>query len=173
MLADSRTNGTTIDYDRSPEAHYPVAIEQSFAVMQWVANNGPSLRLDPSRFVIAGDSVGGNMAADLALLAKERVGPHLDFQVLLCPVTEADFTPSYEEFANGPWLTARRCDGSGTPICPTCSRVRSRRCPPTAWIPVKSDMWPHGGSREPLTRRDHAGHLPSGGVNRAVRKMPT
>jgi acetyl esterase/lipase len=93
------------EYDRSPEARYPVALEQSYTVAQWVADEGSSKGLDASRFAIAGDSVGGNMAAAMTLLAKERGGPKLAAQVLFYPVTDANFdTPSYEQFAEGYFL---------------------------------------------------------------------
>ena len=90
------------EYDRSPEAQYPVAIEQSYAVAQWIAEDGASKGLDASRFAVAGDSVGGNMTAALTLMAKERGGPMLAAQLLFYPVTDASFdTPSYHEFAEG------------------------------------------------------------------------
>jgi acetyl esterase/lipase len=93
------------EYDRSPEARYPVALEQSYTVAQWVVDEGSSNGLDASRFAIAGDSVGGNMTAALTLLAKERGGPKLAAQVLFYPVTDAKFdTPSYEQFAEGYFL---------------------------------------------------------------------
>jgi acetyl esterase len=97
-----------VDYDRSPEAQYPTAIEQAYAATQYVADHGPELNLDPSRLAVLGDSVGGNMAAAVTLLAKQRGGPKIDFQVLLYPVTDARFeTGSYKLFADGPWLTRR------------------------------------------------------------------
>jgi acetyl esterase len=93
------------EYDRSPEARYPVALEQSYTVAQWVVEEGASKGLDASRYAIAGDSVGGNMTAALTLLAKERGGPKLAAQVLFYPVTDANFdTPSYEQFAEGYFL---------------------------------------------------------------------
>jgi acetyl esterase len=93
------------EYDRSPEARYPVALEQSYTVAEWVVDEGSSKGLDASRFAIAGDSVGGNMTAALTLLAKERGGPKLAAQVLFYPVTDARFdTPSYEQFAEGYFL---------------------------------------------------------------------
>jgi acetyl esterase len=95
-----------VDYDRSPEARYPVAIEQAHGATQYVAEHGSQLNVDPTRLAIVGDSVGGNMAAAVTLMAKERRGPKIDFQVLFYPVTDADFeTGSYRSFANGPWLT--------------------------------------------------------------------
>ncbi|HET6518285.1 MAG TPA: alpha/beta hydrolase, partial [Geminicoccaceae bacterium] len=68
-----------VDYDRSPEARYPPPIEQAYAATRHVAGNGPALDLDPSRLAVAGDSVGGNMAAAVTLLAKERGGPRIGF----------------------------------------------------------------------------------------------
>src|SRR5919106_6196636 len=95
-----------VNYTRSPEAKYPVAIEEAYAATKWVAENGKSINVDASRLAIAGDSVGGNMAAAVTLLAKERGGPKIAFQVLFYPVTDADFdTASYATFADGPWLT--------------------------------------------------------------------
>jgi acetyl esterase len=93
------------EYHRSPEVRYPVAIEQNYAVAQWVASDGTGKGLDPSRIAVVGDSVGGNMTAALTLMAKERGGPQLAAQVLFYPVTDASFdTGSYEQFAEGFYL---------------------------------------------------------------------
>ncbi|MFK0137161.1 alpha/beta hydrolase [Streptomyces murinus] len=93
------------EYDLSPEARYPVAIEQNYTVAQWVAEQGATKDLDGSRTAVAGDSVGGNMSAALTLMAKERGGPALVQQVLFYPVTDANFdTPSYHQFATGYFL---------------------------------------------------------------------
>lgn len=93
------------EYDRSPEARYPHAIEQSYAVAQWVTAEGSSRGLDSGRLAVAGDSVGGNMSAALTLMAKERGDVAFRFQVLFYPVTDASFdTASYEEFAEGYFL---------------------------------------------------------------------
>jgi acetyl esterase len=95
-----------VDYDRSPEARYPVAIEQAYAATRYVVDQSASLCIDPSRLAVVGDSVGGNMAAALTLMARQRRGPKIAFQVLFYPVTDADFdTASYTRFADGPWLT--------------------------------------------------------------------
>ncbi|MDQ1058330.1 acetyl esterase [Arthrobacter globiformis] len=94
------------EYDRSPEVRYPVAIEQSYAVAQWVAANGSEKGLDASRLAIAGDSVGGNMTIAVSLLAKERGDLKFAKQILFYPVTDASFdTGSYIEFAEGYFLT--------------------------------------------------------------------
>jgi acetyl esterase len=94
-----------VEYDRSPEARYPVAIEQSYAAAQWVVGHGAEKDLDGSRLAVAGDSVGGNMTAALTLLAKERGDVRFVQQVLFYPVTDAAFdTPSYHQFAEGYFL---------------------------------------------------------------------
>ena len=95
-----------VDYERSPEAKYPIAIEQDYAVTKYVADHSEQLNVDPTRLAIAGDSVGGNMTAVVSLLAEQRKGPEIIAQVLFYPVTDANFdNGSYTEFANGPWLT--------------------------------------------------------------------
>ncbi|MFE7045919.1 alpha/beta hydrolase [Streptomyces atratus] len=94
-----------VEYERAPEAQYPVAVEQCYAVAKWICERGGEIGLDGSRMAAVGDSAGGNLVAALTLLAKERGGVRLLQQVLLCPVTDAGFdTPSYREFANGYFL---------------------------------------------------------------------
>jgi acetyl esterase len=90
------------DYVRSPEAKYPQANEESFAAAQWVVDHGDEKGLDASRMVIVGDSCGGNMAAVLSIMAKQRGGPKFLAQALIYPVTDAEFdNESYREFAEG------------------------------------------------------------------------
>ncbi|MDQ1706244.1 MAG: acetyl esterase [Frankiaceae bacterium] len=92
-------------YDRSPEAKYPTALEQCWAVAQWIVADGASHNLDASLIVIGGDSCGGNLAAAVTLLAKQRGGVNFAAQVLFYPVTNANFdTPSYLQFAEGYFL---------------------------------------------------------------------
>ncbi|MFF9773476.1 alpha/beta hydrolase [Streptomyces sp. NPDC013978] len=93
------------EYDLSPEARYPVAIEQNYAVAKWVVEQGASKDLDGTRLAVAGDSVGGNMTAALTLMAKQRGDVPLVQQVLFYPVTDAGFdTGSYHQFATGYFL---------------------------------------------------------------------
>ena len=93
------------DYHLSPEAQYPTAIEENWAVAKWVFEHGAEHDLDASRFVAAGDSVGGNMTAALTILSKQRGGPRIAGQLLYYPVTDASFdTGSYHQFATGYWL---------------------------------------------------------------------
>jgi acetyl esterase/lipase len=93
------------EYSLSPEARYPIALEQNYATARWIVASGKDFELDASRLAIAGDSVGGNMAAAVTLLAKERGDVRFNQQVLFYPVTDASFdTASYREFATGYFL---------------------------------------------------------------------
>lgn len=94
-----------VEYDRSPEARYPIALEQIWTAATWVVAHGAEHGLDGSRMAVAGDSVGGNLTAAVTLLAKERGGVTFAQQVLFYPVTDARFdTGSYEQFAEGYFL---------------------------------------------------------------------
>src|SRR5215467_5661123 len=97
-----------VEYPNSPEAHYPVAIEQGYATALWITRNGASKGLDASRMAVAGESVGGNMTAALALMAKER-GDVTFVQVsMYYPVTDSAMnTASYSEFATGYYLSRK------------------------------------------------------------------
>lgn len=93
------------NYSLSPEEKYPVAIEEIYAVLNWIAESGAQKGLDPENITAAGDSVGGNMTAAITLMAKERGGPKIRKQLLFYPVTDASFeTESYEQFASGYFL---------------------------------------------------------------------
>jgi len=95
-----------VDYTPSPEAGYGVAINQAYGATRWVAAHGKEINVDGSRLAVAGNSVGGNMAAVVALMAKDKGEPKLRSQVLLWPVTDASFeTGSYNQFQSGYFLT--------------------------------------------------------------------
>ena len=95
-----------VDYTPSPEAKYPTAINQAYAATQWVAEHGSEINVDGKRLAVAGNSVGGNMAAVVSLMAKDKGTPEIKYQVLLWPVTDANFdTGSYKQFAEGYFLT--------------------------------------------------------------------
>lgn len=112
-----------VDYNRSPESRYPIAVEESYAVLTYVAEHPEEFGADASRIAIAGDSVGGNMTAAVALLAKERKGPRIRAQLLFYPVTDASMsTDSYKEFAEGPWLTKKAMEWFWDQYLPDVSR---------------------------------------------------
>ncbi len=97
-----------VEYDRSPEARFPVAIEQGYAVARHIMRNGDAHGLDPSRMAVAGDSVGGCMTAALTLMAEGRGDVRFVHQSMYYPVTDAAMdTASYEQFAEGYYLSAK------------------------------------------------------------------
>jgi acetyl esterase/lipase len=97
-----------VEYPNSPEARYPVAIEHGYATAQWITRHGASKGLDPTRIAVAGESVGGDMTAALTLMAKERGDLAFVHAGIYYPVTDAAMdTASYNEFADGPWLTRK------------------------------------------------------------------
>ncbi len=97
----------SVDYRLAPEHPYPAAPEDCYAATQWVAKNGAELGIDVARLAIGGDSAGGNLTAVTALLARDRGGPALRFQLLIYPVTDCAFeTASYRENGEGYFLTA-------------------------------------------------------------------
>ncbi len=106
LVVNSGAAAVFVDYTPSPEAGYGVAIRQAYGATRWVARNGKEIQVDGSRLAVAGNSVGGNMAAVVALMAKDQGQPALRAQVLLWPVTDADFdNASYRQFADGHFLT--------------------------------------------------------------------
>jgi acetyl esterase len=96
----------SVDYRLAPEWKYPVAVEDSYAALTWAVANFGRLSIDPQRVAVAGDSAGGSLATVMTLMARDRRGPALVYQVLIYPVTNHDLnTPSYIENATGYVLT--------------------------------------------------------------------
>lgn len=143
-----------VNFSLSPEKKYPIPIEEAYAATKYVAEHGKALKLDSSRLAVAGDSVGGNMATVVALLAIERHGPKIDYQALFYPVTDANFnTESYRDFASGPWLTKAAMQWFWKAYAPratdrkkpTASPLRAsleqlRRMPPTLLLTDENDV---------------------------------
>ncbi|MDY0745361.1 alpha/beta hydrolase [Paucibacter sp. R3-3] len=106
LVADSGAAAVFVNYTPSPEAHYPVAINEIYGATKWVAEHGSEINLDGKRLAVVGNSVGGNMAAVTALMAKAKNGPAIKAQVLFWPVTNASFeNASYDAFEDGHFLT--------------------------------------------------------------------
>ncbi|MCM3339780.1 alpha/beta hydrolase [Paenibacillus sp. MER TA 81-3] len=96
----------SVDYPLSPENKFPTAVEAAYTAAQWVFDNAEQLQLDPNRLAVGGDSSGGNLAAVVTHLAKERKTLKIAYQVLIYPVTDASMqTATYREFAEGYFLT--------------------------------------------------------------------
>jgi acetyl esterase len=125
-----------VDYTRAPEARHPVQNEQAYAVLGWLADNGAEVGVDPERLAVAGDSSGANMATVVALLAKRRGGPHVAAQALFFPTTDAAFdTPSYDRYADGPYLDRPAMQWFWDHYVPD----RARRADPTA-APLRASL---------------------------------
>jgi len=147
------------EYDLSPEAKYPTAIEQNYTAAHWVFSHGAEKGLDSTRFAVAGDSVGGDMAAVLTLMAKDRGDVTICHQVLLYPVTAADFdTPSYHQFAEHYFLSregmkwfwdqytendAQRDEIYASPLRATVEQLDG--LPPALVITAEADVLRDGG----------------------------
>lgn len=160
-----------VEYARSPEAAYPVAIEQGYAVARWVMREGTAHDLDAGRLAVAGDSVGGNMTAALTLMAKERGDVTFVHQSMYYPVTDAGMdTPSYHEFAEGPFLRAQsmawfwdayttdraeRAEITASPLRATTEQLRG--LPPAYLLVDEADVLRDEGEA-------YASHLRAAGV---------
>ena len=96
----------SVDYRLAPESKYPVAAEDSYTALEWIAANAGRLDIDARRVAVGGDSAGGNLSTAVALMARDRKGPALVYQALIYPVTNCSLdTPSYHENATGYVLT--------------------------------------------------------------------
>jgi acetyl esterase len=105
LVVRSGQIGVFVEYAPLPEAKYPTQLEESYAALKWVATHANEFGADGSRIAIAGNSVGGDMSAALALLTKDRKGPTIALQVLFIPATDASVdTDSYHEFGTGRFL---------------------------------------------------------------------
>jgi len=108
LVVESGAVAVFPEYTPSPEARYPEAINQIYAATKWVSLKGSEIGVNGKNLAIVGNSVGGNMAAAVALMAKDKKGPELKLQVLLWPVTDANFeTDSYASFGVGRFLTRK------------------------------------------------------------------
>ena len=105
LVVRSGAAAVFVEYTPIPDAVFPTQIEESYAAAKWVAAHGAEIGVDGSRLAVAGNSVGGDMTAALALMAKDRGGPAIRLQVLLIPATDTDFdTASYRDFDTGRFL---------------------------------------------------------------------
>jgi acetyl esterase len=110
LAAGARCIVVSVDYRLAPEAPFPAAVDDAWEALEWVASNATSFGGDASRLAVAGDSAGGNLAAVLSLIARDRGGPELSHQTLICPwldlSEEATRAESFHLFGDGLWLSA-------------------------------------------------------------------
>ena len=110
MRLASITNATVlaVDYRLAPKNKFPTAVEDCYSAFLWASLGARYWKVDPERIYVMGDSAGGNLAAVVCRLARDRKGPHISGQVLLYPVTDGRMkTESYDEFKDSPTLTAK------------------------------------------------------------------
>jgi len=93
----------SVDYRLAPEHKFPAGVEDAYAATQWVADNANQIKGDPTRIAVGGDSAGGNLAAVISLMARDKGGPNLVYQLLIYPVTDISSfdTDSYRDYAEG------------------------------------------------------------------------
>ena len=106
LVVESGCAAVFVNYTPSPEAHFPKAVEEVYAAVKWVAENGREIGVDGSRLALAGNSVGGNMAIATALRAKREQGPQIKLLLPMWPVADSSFdTASYVRYAKQRFLT--------------------------------------------------------------------
>jgi acetyl esterase len=168
LAVGARAAVAFVEYTPSPEARYPVAIEQGYATAQWLTREGAAHGLDPTRMAVAGESVGGNMTAALALMAEERGDVTFVQQSMYYPVTDAAMdTASYEQFATGYYLSragmewfwdayapdrARRREITASPNRATPEQLRG--LPPTLLLVDEADVLRDEGEAYAAKLRD-------------------
>jgi len=129
-----------VGFGRAPEIQFPIAVEEAHASTLYVVNHAGSLNLDGTRLAVVGDGAGGNIAAAVTIMSKQRRGPRILLQVLFYPPTAANFEAgSYQGWRNGPWLTkqdmewfwdmyvpdrSERADAIATPLSATIDQLR-------------------------------------------------
>ncbi|HVO05129.1 MAG TPA: alpha/beta hydrolase [Candidatus Cybelea sp.] len=105
LVVGSGQIGVFVEYTPLPDARFPTQLEECYAALKWVAAHGDEIGADGSRIAVAGNSVGGNMAAALPLMSKDRGGPAIAFQALMIPATDASVdTQSYLDYGTGRFL---------------------------------------------------------------------
>ncbi|MEE6166769.1 MULTISPECIES: alpha/beta hydrolase [unclassified Mycolicibacterium] len=166
MFGDADTHGRVVgtiaarcaaavivpEYSRTPEARYPVALEECYATLLWVRDSAESLEIDPKAIAVGGDCAGATIAAAMCMVCKSRGGPRIKAQLLYYPPTDARCEyPSHEAFAEEylltsdeqAWYWEQYCDGDAD--SPTASPLRASRTdltglPPTLIVTAEADV---------------------------------
>lgn len=125
-----------VAFGRAPETKFPLSLEEAYAATTYVASHADSLNLDGRRIAVVGDGAGGNMAAAVTLMSKQRRGPKIAFQVLFYPATAANSDAAlYQDWYDGPWLTKQDMEWFWNVYLPSASdRVNFTATPLSATI---------------------------------------
>ncbi|HEV7645066.1 MAG TPA: alpha/beta hydrolase [Pyrinomonadaceae bacterium] len=107
LVVESGAAAVFVNYTPTPDAVYPQQINEIYAALKWVEENGDEINVDGKDLAVVGNSVGGNMTAVMTLMAKEKGGPEIKFQIMMWPIVDADFeTKSYRQFGEKRFLSA-------------------------------------------------------------------
>lgn len=107
LVLESGAAAVFVNYTPTPDAVYPQQINEIYAALKWVAENGDEINVDGKNLAVVGNSVGGNMTGVMSLMAKDRGGPEIKFQIMMWPIVDADFeTESYKEFGEKRFLSS-------------------------------------------------------------------
>jgi len=154
LAVESGAVGVFVNYTRTPDAQYPVAINEIYAATKWVSEHGAEIGVDGKRLGVIGNSVGGNMTAVTSILAKQRKGPEIKVAIMMWPIVNANFeTGSYKQFGADRFLTtplmkwmydmyipdpAKRSDILASPLHATADQLRG--LPPTLIQVAENDI---------------------------------
>jgi acetyl esterase/lipase len=107
LVLESGAAAVFVNYTPTPDAVYPQQINEIYASLKWVAENGDEINIDGKNLAVVGNSVGGNMTGVMGLIAKEKGGPKIKLQIMMWPIVDADFeTESYKEFGEKRFLSS-------------------------------------------------------------------
>ena len=154
LAVESGAVGVFVNYTRTPDAQFPVAINEIYTATKWVSEHGAEIGVDGKRLGVIGNSVGGNMTAVTSILAKQRKGPEIKVAVMMWPIVDANFeTESYKQFGADRFLTtplmkwmydmyipdaSKRSDILASPLRATVDQLRG--LPPTLIQVAENDV---------------------------------
>lgn len=154
LVLESGAAAVFVNYTRTPDAVYPQQINEDYAALKWISENGEKINVDGKNLAVVGNSVGGNMTAVMSLMAKERGGPEIKCLVMMWPIVDANFeTESYKEFGKKRFLSSalmqwmydmyipepeKRKDIHASPLQATIEQLKG--LPPTLIQVAESDI---------------------------------